>query len=302
VDPDTQNITADSVQPVLTSRTRAMICVHLAGMPCEMDAIMDLAQEKGIFVIEDCAQAHGARYKGRSVGSIGHIGTWSFCQDKIMSTAGEGGMLTTNRIEWWQKVWSLKDHGRTSETLGELTPSTSFKWLYHMFGTNGRMLEIQAAIGRVQLGRMAAWHSIRLRHANKIRSTALQLTIFRVPKIPDHIEHAWYKCYLFVRNEMLKPGWNRDRVIDAIKQRGVPCYSGICPEVYLEEAFENTGFRPSQRLSVAEELGNTSMMLLVHPTLTDAEINKTCQALSEVAILATIENAFVKTRPTRLNR
>jgi dTDP-4-amino-4,6-dideoxygalactose transaminase len=286
VDPESQNISAETILPVMTPRTRAIICVHLSGMPCEMDPIMELADAHGVSVIEDCAQAHGALYKGRPVGSIGQIGAWSFCQDKIMSLGGEGGMLTTNNREWWKKAWSYKDHGKSWEAVFEREHPAGFRWVHESFGTNWRMLEIQAAIGRLQLGRMPSWHAARSRNAEKIRSAAINLPVLRVPDIPDYIEHAWYKCYFFVRSEMLKSGWNRDRMVDEINRRGVPCYTGSCPEVYLEKAFDATGFRPAQRLPVAEELGKTSIMFLVHPTLSDDEIIKTCEVLTEIANLA----------------
>jgi dTDP-4-amino-4,6-dideoxygalactose transaminase len=292
VDPETQNISPETIRLVLTPRTRAIICVHLAGMPCEMDPIMDLASENGIFIIEDCAQAHGAKYKGRSVGSIGHIGAWSFCQDKIMTLGGEGGMLTTNNHDWWKKAWSYKDHGKSWEAVFKREHLSGFKWLHETFGTNWRMMEIQAAIGRLQLGRMPVWHSARTRNAERIRATAVSLPVLRVPEVPDHIEHAWYKCYLFVRSEMIRSGWSRDRMIQEINRRGVPCYTGVCPEVYLEKAFETTGTRPPCRLQLAKMLGETSMMFLVHPTLTDKEIEKTCRVLSEVSSLAAIDNHF----------
>jgi dTDP-4-amino-4,6-dideoxygalactose transaminase len=168
VDRDSQNITAETILSVLTSRTKAILCVHLAGWPCEMDPIMVLAEKYNIFVIEDCAQAHGAHYKGRSVGSIGHIGAWSFCQDKIMTTGGEGGMVTTNDQVLWSKMWSHKDHGKSWEAIYEHQHAFGFRWLHESFGTNWRMMEVQAAIGRIQLRRMENWHSQRIDNAQKI--------------------------------------------------------------------------------------------------------------------------------------
>lgn len=282
VDGDSQNITAESIRAVVTPRTKAVICVHLAGWPCDMDPIMALAEEKGLYVIEDCAQAHGATYKGRSVGSIGHFGAWSFCQDKIMTTGGEGGMLTTNRRDWWQQGWAYKDHGKSWEAVYERQHQPGFRWLHESFGTNWRMLEMQAAIGRIQLQRMSNWTTQRRRNAQAIWDSARNLPGLRVPVTPDHIGHAAYKCYVFVEPERLQPGWNRDRVMAEINQLGVPCFSGSCSEIYLEKAFDNTGWRPAERLPVARELGENSLMFLVHPTLTDAAISLTCDALEEV--------------------
>ena len=289
VDRDSQNITAESIRAVLTPRTKAVICVHLAGMPCEMDEIMSLASKKNLYVIEDCAQAHGALYKGKSVGTIGDLGAWSFCQDKIITTGGEGGMLTTNRREWWEKAWSYKDHGKSWDAVYQRQHSPGFRWLHETFGTNWRLTEMQAAIGRIQLGRMPEWHAARTRHAEAIRAMARTLPALRVPKLPGHVIHAWYKCYLFVRPELLRSGWSRDRILEEIQRRGVPCYSGSCPEVYLEQAFESTNFRPITRLATAKELGETSLMFLVHPTLKPEEIRKTCEAIQAVINLAIVQ-------------
>lgn len=288
VDCDSQNITADTILPVITSKTRAIICVHLAGWPCEMDTIMQLAQEHHLYVIEDCAQAHGATYKGKMLGSIGHIGAWSFCQDKIMTTGGEGGMVTTNDQELWSKMWSYKDHGKSWEAIYERQHPPGFRWLHDSFGTNWRMLEIQAVIGRIQLKRMALWTEQRRRNANKVWDTAKQLQALRVPPIPDYIGHAAYKCYVFIKPDLLRIDWNRDRIMAEINQRGIPCYSGSCSEVYLEKAFDNTNYRPIERLPNAKALGETSLMFLVHPTLTQDEIEKTCEVLKDVMKLATI--------------
>ena len=286
IDRDSQNVTVDTIRTVLTPKSKAIICVHLAGWPCEMGPIMELAEEKGLYVIEDCAQAHGALYKGRSVGSIGHIGAWSFCQDKIMTTGGEGGMITTNDRELWSKMWSYKDHGKSWEAVYEMEHPPGFRWLHESFGTNYRMTEMQSAIGRIQLKRMSKWHEARTFNANKILDTARTLPGLRVPLIPLNIQHAWYKCYVFVDPEHLNEGWDRDRIMNTIMSKGVPCYSGSCSEVYLEKAFDDTGWRPTERLPVAKELGETSLMFLVHPTLTDTEIQKTCDVLTSVMELA----------------
>ncbi|WP_323017812.1 DegT/DnrJ/EryC1/StrS aminotransferase family protein [Castellaniella sp.] len=287
VDPDSQNITADTIRAVLTPCTRAVICVHLAGWPCDMDSIMDLARERNLLVIEDCAQAHGARCKGRPVGSIGHVGAWSFCQDKIMTTGGEGGMVTTDDTDLWKRMWAYKDHGKSWDAVYERQHPPGYRWLHESFGTNWRMIEVQAAIGRIQLRRMADWQAARLRHARRIWEHARTLPGLRVPAVPDSIDHAAYKCYVFLDLGALAPGWTRERILQAIADQGVPVYSGSCSEIYLEKAFDGTDFRPMDRLPVARELGDTSLMFLVHPTLQDEHIDKTCKALSAVMAQAT---------------
>ncbi|MEZ5524774.1 MAG: DegT/DnrJ/EryC1/StrS aminotransferase family protein [Pseudomonadales bacterium] len=282
VDSYSQNITPASIEAVLTPRTKAIVCVHLAGWPCEMDGIMALAEEYNLFVIEDCAQAHGAKYKNRSVGSIGHVGCWSFCQDKIMTTGGEGGMVTTNDRELWLKMWSYKDHGKSWQAIYEKEHPPGFRWLHESFGTNWRMTEMQAVIGLIQTQRMPEWHRRRLSHAERIWDVGRQIKGLRAPEVPEYIEHAAYKCYLFVESETLAEGWSRDRIMEEINRAGIPCYSGSCSEVYLEKAFDDTGWRPEEPLPVARELGETSLMFLVHPTLKEAEIQKTCDVIGLV--------------------
>lgn len=299
VEPDSGNLSAATIARVLTPRTRAVICVHLAGWPCDMDPIMALAEQHGLKVIEDCAQAHGARYKGRSVGSIGHVGAWSFCQDKIMTTGGEGGMVTTNDEALWREMWSFKDHGKSYAAVYEQEHPAGFRWVHEGFGTNWRMLEMQAVVGRIQLRRMAEWTAARVANAEAILAVCARHEVLQVPAFrcdgaqngsqcgPDcgrdsDCVHAQYKCYAYVNPERLAPGWDRDRIASEINEGGVPCFQGSCSEVYLEKAFDGTGWRPAEPLPVARMLGDTSLMFLVHPTLTAAEIDKTCAVVDAV--------------------
>jgi dTDP-4-amino-4,6-dideoxygalactose transaminase len=243
---------------------------------------MALAQAHGLSVIEDCAQAHGAWYRGRAVGTIGHVGAWSFCQDKIMSTGGEGGMVTTDDRELWSRMWSYKDHGKSWEAVYEREHTPGFRWLHDSFGTNWRMTEMQAVIGRIQLKRMAEWTERRTANATALAQALKSCGTLRVPVPPPDTRHAWYKFYAFVRPEILKAGWSRDRLMAEINAAGVPCYAGVCSEAYLEKAFDDTGWRPAARLPVARALGETSLMFLVHPTLTDAEVSKTGKVVQDI--------------------
>jgi dTDP-4-amino-4,6-dideoxygalactose transaminase len=283
---NSQNIEADEIEKVLTAATKAVIVVHLAGMPADMESIMELSKKHGFFVIEDCAQAHGAKYKGRSVGSIGHVGCWSFCQDKIMTTGGEGGMVTTNDELLWRRMWSYKDHGKSYEAVYEREHAPGFRWLHDSFGTNWRMTEMQGAIGRIQLKRMGQWTDSRQKNSLKIDTIAKKYKLLRSLSVPEYMDNAEYKHYLFIESQYLKEGWSRDRIVEEMNIRGVPCFQGSCSEVYLEKAFDNTNFRPVDRLVNARLLGDTSLMFLVHPTLTQMEIDKTCNVLGEVIQLA----------------
>ncbi len=287
VDTESGNLSVESIAAVLSPSTKAIICVHLAGWPCEMDSIMQLAERYGLYVVEDCAQAHGGRYKGRSVGSIGHVGAWSFCQDKIMTTGGEGGMVTCNDETLWRKMWSYKDHGKSYTPVYEREHSHRFRWLHENFGTNCRMTEMQAVIGRIQLKRMTDWTTARTTNAMAIREALLPFAgeggVVQVPTLQGEGNvHAYYKYYAYVRPENFASGWTRDRIVDEINACGVPCYTGSCSEIYLEKAFDGTGFRPKNRLPMARELGDTSMMFLVHPTLTEQETGLTCLVIQNV--------------------
>ncbi|MGA2278659.1 MAG: DegT/DnrJ/EryC1/StrS aminotransferase family protein [Terracidiphilus sp.] len=286
VDRDSQNITAASIRSILTPATKAVIAVHLAGLPCEMDEINELANEFGLFVIEDCAQAHGATFKERPVGSLGHIGTFSFCQDKIITTAGEGGMVTTNSEDLWRRMWSYKDHGKDYDAVHHRMDPWGFRWLHESFGTNWRLSEVQSAVGRVALRKMPFWISKRRRNAKKLTERLSQLPALRIGREPEHLRHSYYKYYAFVQPEKLKQGWSRDRIAKSIVSEGVPCSVGSCSEVYLEGAFP-PDLRPPKRLAIARELGETSLMFVVHPTLSEAAIERTCETVERVVAQAT---------------
>ena len=287
VDRDSGNITADTISKVLTPNTKAIIAVHLAGWPCDMDPIMILAEERGLKVIEDCAQANGATYKGRPVGSLGHVGAFSFCQDKIISTGGEGGMLTTNDESLWRKAWEYKDHGKSWDAVYNREHKPGFRWLHDSFGTNFRMTELQAVIGRIQLRKLPEWTLQRNETMNHLFSALERQPALRVPRPGPAFGHAAYKAYVYVRQELLKDGWTRDRIMTAITDRGLPCFSGSCSEIYLEKAFTSQGFGPSAPLPVAKELGENSLQFLVHPGLGDDYSRKLISAVRDVLNEAT---------------
>lgn len=288
VDRDSQNLTADTVEPLITPRTKAVIAVHLAGHPCDMDPLLETARSHSLALVEDCAQAHGAKYKSRTVGAIGDIGAYSFCQDKIISTGGEGGMLVTNRTDLWDRAWRQKDHGKTPDAYYKPSPTKNrFRWVHESFGSNYRMSGVLAAIGRVALRSLDGWTVTRTQHAQRLSQACAACPALRTPTPSGDLQHAWYKFYTFVRPEMLKPGWDRDRVIDHITQLGVPCYAGSCGEIYLERAFPKA-WRPAVRHPFAKELHKTSLMFRVDPALTTSHIEATARAIQSVMRSATL--------------
>jgi dTDP-4-amino-4,6-dideoxygalactose transaminase len=274
-----QNISAESIHAVLSNKTKAIICVHLAGWPCDMDAINLLAQQHKLFVIEDCAQAHGALYRGKPVGGLGDVAAWSFCQDKIMTTGGEGGMVTTNNKVLWDKMWSYKDHGKSYDTVFNKQHPPGFRWLHESIGSNWRMTEMQAAIGRIQLTRMTEWQQQRQANAQQLASCLAQFPFITVPQVPEHIQHAFYKFYAFV--DKGQNSISRDQIIESLNAAGVPCMQGSCGEVYLEKAFDGLDVRPEQPLTNAKHLSDSAIMFMVHPTITTQDMQHVCQLVQD---------------------
>ncbi len=287
VDAESQNVSAETIAAVLNERVRAIILVHLAGWPCDMEPIIQLAKEHDLRLLEDCAQAHGAQYSGRPIGSFGDIAAFSFCQDKIMSTGGEGGMLVTDDAALWRYAWSYKDHGKNWDAIAQDVDGVGFRWVHDSFGTNWRLSGIQAAIGLQQLAKLDQWVEQRNNNAAMLNAGLNGLDALRLTLPPDHIYHAYYKYYAFVRPESLKSDWSRDRILEAIRAEGLPCAPGICSEVYLEHAFDGLPSRPAERLPVAKQLGETSIMLPLHPTLYASDVDDMVVAMRKVIQVAT---------------
>lgn len=285
VDPRRQTLTPEALAAAVTPRTRAVVVVHLAGMPADMPALLEVAAAHGLRVVEDCAQAHGARLHGRPVGSFGDIAAWSFCQDKIMTTAGEGGAVTTADEALWRYCWETKDHGKDYDAVHDPHPAPGFRWVHARFGTNARMSEVQAVVGRRQLARLAEWVESRRRHAALIREGLAGAPALDLPPEPAGAEPAWYRFYLHVRPAELRPGWDRDRIVTALQAEGVACAHGGCTEIYRERAF--AGIWPEGReLPAAARLGRTSVALLVHPTLDEQYMREAVATVARVMALA----------------
>lgn len=289
VDPVTQNMTLENIEKAVTPRTKAIITVHLAGWPCDMDSIMQFAEKNGLKVIEDCAQAHGATYKGRQVGSLGHAAAFSFCQDKIISTGGEGGILLTNDTDLWEKAWAFKDHGKSYDAVYRRLHPPGYRWLHESFGTNWRMTELQGAIGRLQLKKLPKWTEARRKNAEVLNAEFSDISGLRVTVPTEDIGHAYYKYYVFVEPGKLKADWDRDRIMHAINAEGVPCFIGSCSEIYLEKAFDHFRNEESPRLAIARQLGETSLCFLVHPTLSVEDMVTTSIVVRKVMGYATVK-------------
>ena len=285
-------ITAKSIEPLITSKTKAISVVHVSGWPADMESICDLASSKGLIVIEDCAQAHGAAIfsdnQWKSVGSFGQLAAWSFCQDKILTTGGEGGMVTTFDESYWQTMWSMKEHGKSYQAVLESANTPGFSWLHHRFGSNFRMTEMQSAIGRVQLRQLDQWHRKRANNVQTIVNALSSCSLVRVPLPPTNkYRHAWYKFHVYLNSNALSSGWTRDRILSEITSMGYPGLSGSCSEIYLERCFRDAGMSPLHRLPVARELGESSILFLVHPTITTEQMELYVTAVRSVLLRAT---------------
>ncbi len=287
VDPDSGAITAETIEAVLTERTRAIIVVHLGGWPAEMKQILSLAKERGIVVIEDCAQAHGAMVDGRPVGSFGDMAAFSFCQDKIITTGGEGGMLVLDDEDWYRAAWSYKDHGKDYDKTFHMEHPPGYRWLHDGFGTNWRMTEVQAVLGRIQLRDLEETIAARSHKAALWTERLSGLVALRVPQARDGMRHAFYRLYAYVRPEALRPGWDRDRIQEEVSAAGFQLTVGSCGEIYREQAFASAGLGPVRPLPVAAELAATSLAFPVHPTMEDDTIHAAADLLGDVMRAAT---------------
>tara|TARA_Y100000589_G_scaffold164885_1_gene156706 strand:- start:1331 stop:2503 length:1173 start_codon:yes stop_codon:yes gene_type:complete len=288
IDINTGNIDPESIRSLINKNTKCISVVHLGGWPADMENIVKIANEYNLKVIEDCSQAHGASINNKSVGNFGDIATWSFCQDKIMSTGGEGGMITTNKKEYFEKIWSLKDHGKTIFSVfhKKHPKGYAYKYLHDSFGSNYRMTEMQASIGIIQLKKLTKWSRDRQINAKTIIKKINDISCVRIPFPELNIKHAWYKLYIYINKDYLKKGWSRDLILTEINEKGYPAGSGSCGELYLEKAFQDNGFRKFKTLTNAKELGETSIMLLIHPTITNDEINNYAECIRYVLLKA----------------
>ncbi|KWV92897.1 DegT/DnrJ/EryC1/StrS aminotransferase family protein [Erythrobacter sp. YT30] len=284
VETDTQNIDPASVERVISDKTRAIACVHLAGQPCDMDRLCDIAERHGLFLIEDCAQAHGAMWRGRAVGSFGDAGSFSFCTDKIMSTGGEGGMLVMKDETVWRRSWAYKDHGKDPIRLREKSNSApgEFRYCIDDFGSNFRMTEMQAAIGRLQLKKLDDWVARRRENACALVEEATKHPAVSSMNVPDHAFHTFYKCYVLLDLQLLPEGVSRSMVLAALMAEGIACGSGSCPDMSREGAFSDLEVRRDGDLAASHEMAARTIMFQVDHTLTPEDTARYGRALVRV--------------------
>lgn len=278
VDLDSQNILPDDIERKITKKTKAIILVHLAGHPCEMSKIIKICKLKKIKIIEDCSQAHGAKYKSKFVGSFGDISIWSFCNDKIMSTCGEGGMITTNHYKYFKKIWALKDCGKNIEKIRNSKFTPKFKWIHDTIGSNYRMTELQASVGIFQLNQLKKWTQKRNFFSNRIYKLIKKYDYIRIPHISKNLFHSFYRCYFFIDLKKIK---NRANIISALRDVNIQCNVGSCPEIYLEKAFNNQ-VKKMKRLKNAKILGETSIALFINHNFTRIHQNIFLKILKKV--------------------
>lgn len=276
VDHDSQNITLENIKKAKTDKTKAVILVHLAGWPCEVQEIVDWCHQNNIYVIEDCAQCHGAKYNNKYVGTFGDINAWSFCQDKIITTGGEGGMVTTNDKNLYLKAWSYKDHGKNQDKIfGEKSEKGFFKWVHDTVGTNWRMTEMQASIGIDALDLLENWVNIRRRNAHILNNILKNNPNVRLTIPNDNIYHAYYKYYIFLKESCTK---SRDQILREINNQNIPCFQGACGEIYKEKAFGENNYS----FPITQELSKTCLMFCVDPSYSEEVINIMGNKINEI--------------------
>lgn len=198
-----------------------------------------------------------------------------------MTTGGEGGMVTTNNSELFEKMWAYKDHGKSRKKMEKLSSSRSFRYVHDSFGSNFRLTEMQAALGHYQLGQLKLWTRERNRNATFYNQNLGELDVVRLAIPSDKVCHGYYKYYCFIRLDQLKGQWDRDRIIEEVTSRGGQCFSGSCPELYREGAFVRA-YGEHERLKNAMEIGQQSIMLNVHPGIGDDFLAHNLKILSSV--------------------
>ena len=285
------NLSIEGIKDAYSKKVKAIIVVHLNGLSCDMDPILKFVKKNRILLIEDCSQAHGASYKGNKVGSFGDVSTWSFCQDKIISTGGEGGMISTNDKRLWLRLWSLKDHGKNYKSVFFKNHKIGFKWLHDDFGSNYRMTEIQATIGREQLKsldkQIQKRNLIAKLYINELEDYYLKYKIFKIPdfkyqnyqlKENNLSVHAFYLLNLFINKNKI----NQYKLLEQVYKKNIICGVGACPEIYREKIFKKLKLYPKKRLINAKLLGETSIMFPINPNTSIKKVKLEINSIKKI--------------------
>ena len=267
IDLNSQNIESETIEKKITKKTKAIIVVHLGGMPSNMKKIVNLAKKYDLKIIEDCSQAHGARIDQKYVGTFGDVSVWSFCNDKILNTLGEGGVVATKNFKLYKKLWSLKDCGKNYLKLLNSRKENKFRWIHDFQGTNLRMTEVQAAVGRYQLKKLSTWIKMRNDNSNKIIKICQKYKSLRTQIVPTNFINAYYRCYVFLNIKYIKKGWERQNIIKYLNSIGIQCDVGSCPEIYKEKFLLKTKNIPLKPLKNASLIGKTSIAFKVFPNI-----------------------------------
>ncbi len=271
IDPFTQNISIKDLKKKINDNIKAIICVHLGGLPCDMKNIKNLAKKKNIKIIEDCSQAHGASINNKQVGSFGEVATWSFCTDKIISTLGEGGMISTNKKKIYEYCKRYINHGTA---LSKRNTSEKFIYNKDIFGTNLRITEIQSVAGIEQLKDIKKIQKKREKIAKDYFKIFLMYENYLKCYMPNkNVKSAWYRFYFFVNPKVKYNQKIRFKIIKFFKENDIKCFTGACPEIYLEKSFKNLENIKFKRLENCKLLGSTSLALDINHTLSNYEHN-----------------------------
>jgi dTDP-4-amino-4,6-dideoxygalactose transaminase len=265
VDLLTQNVCLKDLKKKINWKTKAIVCVHLAGLPCDMYGIKKIAKKNKIKIIEDCSQAHGASINNKQVGSFGDVSTWSFCNDKIISTLGEGGMISTNNKKIYEFCKRYINHGTVLKIEKNLD---KFIYSKDYFGTNLRITEIQSIAGLEQLKNLEKIQIYRDKVAKNYFDFISKYQKYFYSYYPSkEIKSAWYRFYFFVKINSKDDQKTRYKIIKDLKKKNLRCFTGSCPEIYLEKSFRKLKGFKQKRLKNCKILGETSIALDIDHTI-----------------------------------
>jgi perosamine synthetase len=275
---DTFNIDVEALEQAISPKTKAIIPVHFAGQPCEMDRILDLARAHNIKVIEDAAHALPAKYRGKMVGTLGDITCFSFYATKTMTT-GEGGMATTENSEWAERMRILSLHGISRDAANRYTPEGS--WYYEICypGYKYNLTDIAAALGIPQLHKCDRFGTIRQRYATLYNEGFKEIPEITIPYVAEDVEHAWHLYVIQLDLERLRIG--RNEMIDLLKQQGIGTSVHFIP-LHLHPYYSNNTTYAQKNFPVANQAFKRIISLPIYPRMTDAEVQRVIEVVTRL--------------------